>query len=53
MMINNFQIKEKVGRLKFFYKTFLMANTKFEIILKMLFLEFNNVDVLFGKKKLM
>lgn len=49
-MITDFQIKNKVSRPRFFLKTFLMANTKFEIILRILFLKISNVDILFNKK---
>ena len=33
MLIANFQIEDKIGRPKFYGKIFLMADTKFEIIL--------------------
>ena len=51
--IADLQMEDKVGRPRFFQKTFLMANTKFEIILKMLFLKLSNTNVLFGEKILM
>ena len=50
MIIADFQIKDKVNRLRFFQKIFLVTNTKFEIILEMFFLKFNNADISFGKK---
>ena len=49
-MIANFQVENKVGRPRFFQKPFLIANTKFEVILRMFFLKFNNADMLFDKK---
>ena len=52
-MIADFQIEEKIDRLKFFQKIFLMVNTKFEVILRMIFLKISNTDVLFGEKKFM
>ena len=51
-VINNFQIKDKANRSRFFQETFLVANTKFEIILKIFFLKFNNINMIFDKKKL-
>ena len=50
MIITNFQIKNKANRLKFFEKTFLIADIKFEVILKMFFLKISKIDILFGKK---
>ena len=50
MMIANFQVKDKGGRPKFFQETFLVTNTKFEVILGMLFLKLSNADVSFGEK---
>ena len=51
-MIDDLQIENEVGNPKFFQKIFLVANIKFEIILKMLFLKFSNADILFGEKTL-
>ena len=50
MMITDLQVKNKVGRPRFFKEIFLVANTKFEVILRMLFLKLSNADMLFGKK---
>ena len=52
MVIVDFQVEDKVNRPRFFQKTFLVANTKFEVILEMLFLKLSNADILFGKKTL-
>ena len=52
MVITNFQIEDKVGRSKFFQEIFLMANTKIEEILEMLFLKLNNTNILFNKTTL-
>ena len=49
MMIINFQIEDKIGKPKFFYKIFLIINIKFAVILKMFFLKLNNADMLFDK----
>ena len=51
--IADLQMEDKVGKPRFFQETFLMANTKFEMILGMLFLKLSNADMLFGKKILM
>ena len=50
ILISNFQIEDKISRSRFFQKTFLVANIKFEIILKMSFLSPSNINVLFSKK---
>ena len=52
-MIADFQIEDKVGRPRFFQETFLVADSKFEVILEMSFLKLSNADILFGKKILM
>ena len=52
MIIVNFQVEDKTNRLKFFQEAFLMANTKFEVILGIPFIKLSNTDVLFGKKTL-
>ena len=52
MVIANFQVKDKGGRPRFFQETFLVANTKFEVILGMPFLKISNANVLFGEKTL-
>ena len=50
MVIADLQVEDKIGKSRFFQETFLIANTKFEFILGMLFLKFSNVDMLFGKR---
>ena len=52
IVIADFQVENKANRFRFFQKTFLVANTKFEVILEMLFLKISNADVLFDKKTL-
>ena len=42
-------MKDKIGKPRYFQKTFL-DNTKFKVILKILFLKFSNMDILFDKK---
>ena len=49
MVIADFQVEDKASRSRFFQETFLIADTKFEIILGMLFLKISNADVSFDK----
>ena len=51
-MITDFQIDDKGNRPRFFWKPFLVANIKVEVILGMLFLKINNPNMAFGKKTL-
>ena len=52
IVIADFQVKDKIDRSRFFQKTFLMANIKFEVILKIFFLKLSNVDILLNEKTL-
>ena len=52
MVIADFQVEDKVSRPRFFQETFLVADTKFEVILGMLFLKISNADVSFGERTL-
>ena len=45
-------MEDKAGRSRFFQKIFLVADTKFEMILGMPFLKISNADVLFGERTL-
>lgn len=45
MVLNNFQIENKLGKAGFFRKTFLVADITLELILGILFLTFDNVDI--------
>ena len=49
MVIANFQVEDKSGRLRFFQETFLVADTKFEVILGMLFLKISNANIAFDE----
>ena len=49
MVIADFQVEDKGGRPRFFQETFLVADTKFEVILGMPFLKISNADVAFGE----
>ena len=52
MVIADFQVEDKASKPRFFQETFLVADTKFEVILRMPFLKISNADVSFGKKTL-
>ena len=47
------QEQDKNGRPRFFQETFLMADTKFEVVLGMPFLKISNADIAFGEGTLM
>ena len=49
IVIADFQVEDKGGRPRFFQETFLLANTKFKVVLGMPFLEISNADVVFGE----
>ena len=49
IVIADFQVEDKDGRSRFFQETFLVADTKFEVILGMPFLKLSNADVSFGE----
>ena len=53
MVIADFQVEDKGGKPRFFQKTFLVADTKFEVVLGMLFLKISNANIAFGKGTLM
>ena len=52
MVITDFQVEDKASRLRFFEKTFWVANTKFEVILEMLFLKISLANMLFSEETL-
>ena len=52
MVIADFQVKDKGGKPRFFQKIFLVTDTKFEVVLEMLFLKISNADVAFGEETL-
>ena len=52
MVIADFQVENKGGRPRFFQETFLVADTKFEVVLGMPFLKISNADVGFGEETL-
>ncbi len=48
----SFSLQDSLGRVRFFKKTFLLADTSMEMVLGMLFLALSNADFQFGAKKL-
>ena len=52
MVIADFQVEDKSGRPRFFQETFLVADTKFEVILGMPFLKISNANVAFDEETL-
>lgn len=48
MIIARFSIQDKLGKIWFFEEIFLLADTSIDIILKMSFLAFSNVNILFN-----
>lgn len=52
MVLANFQFDNKLGRSRFFQKTFLVANTSVKVVLVMAFLTFNNENVVFKERGL-
>ena len=52
MVIADFQVEDKGGRPRFFQKTFLVADTKFEVVLGILFLKISNANIAFGEETL-
>ena len=52
MLITGFQVINKLGRKQFFKETFLLANISMEMVLKMPFLTFSNIDIYFNKREL-
>ena len=53
MVIADFQVKDKGGKPRFFQETFLVADTKFEVVLGMPFLKISNADIAFSEGTLM
>ena len=52
MVIAGFQIQDKLGRARFFQETFLVADTRMDIVLGMLFLTLSNADIRFAEGEL-
>ena len=52
IVIADFQVENKASKPRFFQEIFLVANNKFEVILRMFFLKISNTDMSFGEKTL-
>ena len=52
IIIAGFQVINKLDMTRFFQKTFLLANTMMEVVLKIPFLTLSNVDIQFAEKEL-
>ena len=52
MIISDFEVEDKGGRHRFFQETFLVADTKFKMILGMHFLKISNANIVFNKRTL-
>ena len=52
MVIADFSVKNKLGRVQFFQKTFMLANIGLEVVLGILFLTFNQADIRFAEQEL-
>ena len=52
MVIADFQIQDKLGRARFFQETFLVADTKMDVVLGMPFLTLSNADIRFAEGEL-
>ena len=52
IVIADLKIEDKASRSRFFQEIFLVADTKFEAILRMSFLKISNANMLFSKKTL-
>ena len=53
MVIAALHVLEKLGRSRFFQKTFLLVKISMEVVFVMSFVTFSNVDIQFAEKKLM
>ena len=52
IVIVGFQIEDKLDRVWFFQESFLLANTRMEIVLGMVFVTFSNANIQFREKEL-
>ena len=49
MVIASFQVQDKSGKVRFFQETFLVADTRMDIVLRMPFRTLNNADIRFAE----
>ena len=52
MVLASFQVEDKLGKIRFFQETFLLADISTEVVLGMLFLTLSNADIQFVEKEL-
>ena len=52
MVIADYSVKDKLGRVQFFQKTFLLANIALDVVLGIPFLIFSKADIRFTERKL-
>ena len=52
MVIVDYPVKDKLETLRFFQKTFLLANISLEVVLRMLFLTLSKANIRFVKREL-
>ena len=52
MVIAGFSVQDKLGKVRFFKETFLLADTSMEVVLGMLFLTLSDADIRFAEKEL-
>ena len=51
MVIAGFQVEDKLGRVRFFQESFLLAETSMEVVLEMPFLTFSNANIQIAAKE--
>ena len=52
MVLTSFRVEDKLGWARYFQETFLLADTRVEVVLGMSFLSLSNADIQFAKKEL-
>ena len=52
IVIADYLVKDKLGKVRFFQETFLLANIGLEVVLEMLFLTVNKADIWFVEREL-
>lgn len=52
MVIAGFSVQNRLEKVEFFEKTFLLADISIKVVLEMLFLTFSDINIWFTKKKL-
>ena len=52
MVIASFLLQDKLGKVRFFQETFLVADTQIEVVLEMPFLTLGNADIRFAEREL-